>query len=114
MQSKQANVNLNSTDLSQILQDFTVKEWIAKDSYLPVKQQIGVNLNTSAIQTTGTADSIQMNINMNATLTYSDYGNPVTTGSGECHCINNNSLAALFLHHADNSILSKILRHHFS
>ena len=78
MQSEQANVNLNSTDLSQILQDFTVKEWIAKDSYLPVKQQIGVNLNTSAIQTTGSADGTQMNINMNVTLTYSDYGKPVS------------------------------------
>ncbi len=78
MQSEQASINLNSTDLSQMLQDFTVKEWIAKDSYLPVKQQIGVNLNTSAIQTTDSADSTQMNVNMNATLTYSDYGKPVS------------------------------------
>jgi hypothetical protein len=78
MRLEQANVNLNSLDLSQILQNFTVKDWIAKDSYLPVKQQIGVNLDTSSIQTTSSADNTQMNINMNATLTYSDYDQPAS------------------------------------
>ena len=77
MQSEQANVNLNDADFSQMLKDFTVKEWVAKDSYLPIKQQIGVTLNIPSIQTTSSTPGTPMSMYMNATLTYSDYGQHV-------------------------------------
>ena len=77
MQSEQANVNLNDADFSQMLKDFTVKEWVAKDSYLPVKQQISVTLNMPSIQTTSSTPSAPMSMDLNATLTYSDYGQQI-------------------------------------
>jgi hypothetical protein len=66
------NPGINSTsDFGNIV----VKEWIAKDTYLLVKQQISLKMNSSQT-TTGTSGTGGMI--MDATLTYFDYGKPVT------------------------------------
>lgn len=74
MQSDQIYVDLNSVEISRILQNFTVKERIAKDSYLLVRQQIGINLDMSSLEPDSLSGTTQMNMEMNATLIYYDFG----------------------------------------
>ena len=76
MQSGQTGMDFSNTDFSKLLQSFMVKEWIAKDSYLLARQQIGLKLNLNSPEATGSATT-QTNMDMNATLTYYDYGKPV-------------------------------------
>jgi hypothetical protein len=78
MPSGQTGIDVSNLNLSKILQSFTVKEWIAKDTYLLSKQQIGLKLDLASLQPTSPGGSGPMNMDMNATLTYYDYGKPVT------------------------------------
>jgi len=77
IQSGQTGIDLNGLDMSKILQNFTVKEWIAKDSFLVVKQQIGIKLDMSSLDSGNSIGANQMKMEMNVTLTFYDYGKPV-------------------------------------
>lgn len=77
MQPGQTGINLSGLDMSKILQNFTVKEWVAKDSFLVIKQQVGIKLDMSSLASGSASGADQMKIDMNATLTYYDYGKPV-------------------------------------
>ena len=77
-QSGQSGVDLNGTDIGKVLQGVTVKEWIAKDSLLPVRQQIGIKLDMSSMTTDQTGASSQMKMDMSATLNFHDYGQAVS------------------------------------
>ncbi len=78
MQSGQTGIDLSGFDMSKILDNFTVKEWIAKDSYLVIKQQIGIKLDMASLDTGNSTSVDQMKMDMSATITYYDYGKPVT------------------------------------
>ena len=74
-QSGQPSVDPKSLGTSEIFQGFTVKEWIAKDSFLLARQQIGIKLNSTSAES-GINSSTDMD--MQAVLTYYDYGKPVS------------------------------------
>ncbi len=76
MQSGQTGMDLSNVDFSKVLQSFMVKEWIAQDSYLLARQQIGLKLNLTSPEATDSATP-RTNMDMNATLTYYDYGKAV-------------------------------------
>jgi len=74
--SGQSGLDLSGDDMSEKLHHFAVTEWIAKDSYLPVKQQIIIEFNeTSDSETTGSAIG---HMSLNATTIYYDFGKTVT------------------------------------
>lgn len=77
MQAGQTSVDLSKIDISKMLQNYTIKEWIAKDSYLPSKLQIGIKMDGASLESSGYSSAAQMNMEMNATFMYYDYGKTV-------------------------------------
>ena len=77
-QSGQSGVSLSGTDVSKVLQGVTLKEWIAKDSLLPVKQQIAIKLDMASMASGQTGSASQMKMDMSATLNFHDYGQAVS------------------------------------
>jgi hypothetical protein len=73
MQSGQSSMDLSSLGTSEMFQGFTVKEWIAKDSFRVAKQQIRIKLNP----TSEPGINSSTNMDIQAVLTYYDYGKPV-------------------------------------
>lgn len=74
MQSGQAAPDLGGFDLSSMSQILAVKQWVAKDTYLPVRQQVHIKFDSSSLP--GTASGMSMD--MSVSLDYHDYGKPVT------------------------------------
>jgi hypothetical protein len=78
MQSMQGQSSLQGMNLSEILKGFLVKEWIAKDSFSIVRQQIDLSLDMASVMPTSPTNSAsQMSMEMSALLNYRDYGEPV-------------------------------------
>jgi len=78
MQAMQGQSSLQGMDLSKILEGFLVKEWIAKDSFSIVRQQIDLSLDMASVMPTSPTNSAsQMSMEMSALLNYHDYGEQV-------------------------------------
>jgi predicted AlkP superfamily phosphohydrolase/phosphomutase len=72
---------MESVDLSKIFKSYSVKEWISKDGYLPIKADINVSLEIlpqDMGETPESADMDKMTINMSEQVKYYDYGKSVT------------------------------------
>ena len=83
LQSQQENTGLDieSMDLSKILKSYSVKEWISKDAYLPIKIDINASLEIEPQDMDETPESANMNkmtMNVNEQVKYYDYGKPIT------------------------------------
>ncbi len=75
----QSEADLSELDIAEMLEGFNIRQWIASDSYLPVRQQIEIQLNIS--EETGDAPAEALNrmvLDLDAVVNYSDYGKPVT------------------------------------
>jgi len=83
LQSQQQNTGLDigSMDLSKILKSYSVKEWISKDAYLPIKVDINASLEITPQdmgETPESANMDKMTMNVGEQVKYYDYGKPVT------------------------------------
>ena len=72
-QTAQSGAAPSSPDLSQSLNSFSVKEWVAKDTLLPVKAVVSVSLNSE-----GTTPTQNTAMEMNVTTVFREYGKAVT------------------------------------
>lgn len=72
-QAGQNGVNPGVTDMSKDFQNIVVKEWIGKNTLLPVKEIIAIKMDT----TSGGSGS-GMELQMNVSLAFHDYGTAVT------------------------------------
>jgi hypothetical protein len=79
-QMAQANVDLSGFDFSQIFQNISLKEWINKQNFLPLKGTLtfGVSLNAADFKNLGNVGSSfdKMSLSLNASVAFSDYGVP--------------------------------------
>jgi len=76
---QEAGVDLpENTDLSKMFKSITVKEWISRDSYLPVKVDMKMVLEISAEDLGETTEDIdKMTMDMSMVIEYFDYNKPV-------------------------------------
>jgi hypothetical protein len=77
---QEAHVDLpEDVDFAEMFKSLTIKEWIAKDSYLPVKadMQMVMEINAEDLGETS-ADFDKMTMDMSVVMKYSDYNQPVT------------------------------------
>jgi len=72
MQSDSANVNLDELNVFEMFEEFTVREWIAKDGFLPVRQKIYIKSNMDSGEADVTGFNNRMALDMD--LTYYDHG----------------------------------------
>lgn len=82
MHSQQSGMDLSQIDLAKAVKDFSVKEWVAKDSKLPVQQQITLQAQITpsdflTTPTTTQASFENLTLNVNGTVNYSGYGQAV-------------------------------------
>lgn len=78
MQALSAFFDFNNLDLGKMVKSYSVKEWITKDGYLPVKaySEISVKILPQDLGNT-TVDMDKMTINISAQIKYYDYNKPV-------------------------------------
>jgi hypothetical protein len=80
-QQQSTGLDLGNIDLSKVFKSYSVKEWIAKDKYLPVKAEINASLEIRPQdmgETPESADMDKMTMNISEQVKYLDYGKPVT------------------------------------
>jgi hypothetical protein len=78
MQSGEGDFSPDDMGISQMFQNFTVKEWIAKDTYLPVRQQIAMKFDRASVEPQATPNLLdQMAMEIKATIDYYDYNQAV-------------------------------------
>lgn len=80
-QQRSTDLDMGNIDLSKVFKSFSIKEWIARDEYLPVKAEINVSLEMRPEDMGETAESADMDkltMNMSEQIKYYDYGKPVT------------------------------------
>jgi hypothetical protein len=78
VQGQQTGVDLSNIDLAKTFKSFSVKEWVSKVDKLPVQQQITIVAEITPSDFTATnTDFDKLDLNVNGTITYSDYGQPV-------------------------------------
>jgi hypothetical protein len=70
-QSGQSGAGIGTADLSARLTNFTVKEWVAKDSHLPVKAVVSIKMDPSSSQDADAA------MEMSVSMVFHDYGKTV-------------------------------------
>ncbi len=68
-----------SLDYSKVIKDLTVKEWLSKKDYLPVKSSVKMAFEMNAADVGATANDFdKMTMNMMALVTYSGYNEPLS------------------------------------
>jgi hypothetical protein len=78
-QSGIGGVDLSKLDLSKLFKTISIKEWIAKDTYLPAKADLDIVLEMLPEDIGATAEDFEkMTINMKGQVKYYDYNKPVT------------------------------------
>jgi hypothetical protein len=66
-------------DLTDMYEELSVKEWLAKDSYLPVKMEIKVVMEMSAEEFGATSSDFgEMTIDVEVNMNFYDYNQPVS------------------------------------
>jgi hypothetical protein len=80
MSQQQSSVlDLSQLDLSKMFKSFSIKEWIAKDTYLPVKAEVIVLLEIKPEDVGAPADELEkLTMEMKMTEKFLDYNKPVT------------------------------------
>jgi hypothetical protein len=79
MPTRDSSLSLDNLGISQLNDNFTVKQWISKDGYLPVRQTIAMKFGGSSPTPTAAPDIFdQMAMEINATIDYYDYNNTVS------------------------------------
>jgi hypothetical protein len=79
-QQQSTGLDMGNIDLSKMFKSYSVKEWISKDAYLPVKADINVSLEILPQDMGDTPESAgmdKMTINMSEQVKYYDHGKPV-------------------------------------
>jgi hypothetical protein len=78
LQGGQNGVNFEDMGISQMFENFIIKQWISKNNYLPVKQQITMKIDMTDEESDSTSGMFeQMSMEMDATLVFYDYNKPV-------------------------------------
>ncbi len=71
-------VDINGVDWSKILKSYSIREWISKDKYLPVKNQTNISLKMERQDVGNTLLNMDsMTVTFTCSTTYSDYNEPV-------------------------------------
>jgi hypothetical protein len=71
--------DLSGLDLAELYQELSVKEWLAQDSYLPMKMEVKLVMEVDAEEFGATgADFGKMTIDVELTMDFYDYNQPVS------------------------------------
>ncbi len=77
-QQQQTGIDLSKLNLSKLFKSFSIKEWVAKDSFLPMKEDIGVLMEMRPEDVGATAkDFEKMTMDISGQLKFYDYGKRV-------------------------------------
>jgi hypothetical protein len=78
IQGQQTGLDLSSVDLAKTFKDFSIKEWISKDSNMLMQEQMAIlaEITPADFSATG-ADFDKMTMNITGTITCYDYGQPI-------------------------------------
>ena len=72
-------VDLRGFDLAELYQELSVKEWVAKDSYLLQKTEVVITMEIRPEDVGETSDSFdKMNMDVSLTMRFYDYNQPFT------------------------------------
>ncbi len=78
-QQQQGGVDLSKLDLARLFKTTSIKEWVAKDSYLPVRADLDVVLEMLPGDVGATAQDFEkVTMDIAGQFRYYDYGKPVT------------------------------------
>jgi hypothetical protein len=79
LQSSQSGLDLSQADLAETFKKVSVKEWVAKNSKLPIQEQVAV-ISELTSGDLGMDDGAfdKMTIDINVITNYYDFGQPVT------------------------------------